>query len=148
MVSGFVIDTMHTVWNGAFGGALRDMVHNAARIKLSAALIQQTDACLKIIEKCTPLEFRGKVRSFSGTNKYKTHEIRRLSYLFFTVFHGILHREDLHRSMLVPNGMRLLEGFYPAPVLLENVIKAKQVFRSFNEQTLAKKYPCRYTMFS
>ena len=148
MVSDFVIDTMHTVWNGAFGGALQDMVHNTAGGKLSAALIQQTDARLKIIEKCTPLEFEGKVRSFSSINKYKTHEIRRLGYLFFPVFHGILHSEDLHRLMLVPYGMQLFGGFNPAPVPPENVIKAKKAFRSFNEQTLAKKYPCRYTMFN
>ena len=107
MVTGFVIDTMHTVWNGAFGGALRDLVHNVAGGKLSAAQIHLVDARLKIIEKCTPLEFEGKVRSFSSIKKYKTHEIRRLGYLFYTVFNGILHAEDLHRLMLIPYGILL-----------------------------------------
>lgn len=40
--------------------------------------------------------------------------------------------------------MGLLGGFNPAPVPPEKVLKAKNAFRSFNEQTLAKKYPCRY----
>ena len=69
-------DAHHVEW--WIGVALRDLRSNVAGGKLSISQINLVEARLKVIEKCTPLEFEGKVRSFSSIHKYKTHEIRRL----------------------------------------------------------------------
>ena len=64
-VTGFVIDTMHTMWLGNLGRYLRNMALVSKEGKLSALQIARVDARLKIVGYCNPYEFNGKLGSLS-----------------------------------------------------------------------------------
>ena len=58
MVSGFITDTMHTMWLGNLRRYLRNMALVSKEGKLSALQLARVDARLKIVGKCNPYEFR------------------------------------------------------------------------------------------
>lgn len=117
MVTGFSIDTMHSV----LGGGLRRRLFGISSLKhegkLSYTKLCQIDAMLKLFEECVPVEFDRFVRSLMRcVTKYKDHELRQmLYYLLFSVFCNILQDDHLAQLMLLRQGMLLLGGLTHNP---------------------------------
>lgn len=146
MISGFIIDPMHTMWAGALGRRLKSFVTRKQEGKLSTLQLAKVDIRLKMIESCTPYEFNGKLRSLSkSSSKYKTHEIRRFGSLLFPVFKNVLHDHELEHIMLLPYSMLLLGGFDNKQVPHANVEKARAVLTDYVVKLISMKYPCRFT---
>lgn len=144
MVTGFVIDPMHTIWYGNLGRYLRNMSLVAKEGKLSVLQLARVDGRLKFFEKCNPYEFNGKLRSLSKSgNKYKTHEIRRFGYFLYPVFKDILDDSYLEH-MRMPYAMQLLGGFNKNPVPPADIEKAKVVLVNFITEHKRLSYLVRF----
>lgn len=147
MVTGFVIDPMHTLYGGAFRRKLSGFVYSKNEGKLSGALLAKIDARLFMFQKCCPLEFDRFVRSLTQcVNKYKDHELRQfLYYLIFPVFSGILNSVDLEHLMLLPQAMLLLGGYNPDQVSEDNIREASRLLKLYVKMQADFHYPVRYT---
>ncbi len=147
MVSGFVVESMHTFYAGCVGGRLKGIAGKANEGKLSASQLLQVDQRLKLFEKCKPCEFDRHVRSLSKcAKKYKHHEIRdMLMYILIPAFCGILQDEHLENLLLLQYTMLLIGGFANDPVSHDNIIEAFRVLKMYVEQLKHFKYPIRPT---
>jgi hypothetical protein len=91
MVSGFVIDPMHTVIEGAFGRRLEGFVFVPAEGKLTSTQIAETNKRIKFFHLCRPYGFDRFVDKLEKCKNYKIHVKRNiLYYLLFPLFKGIL----------------------------------------------------------
>ncbi|KZS03094.1 Uncharacterized protein APZ42_034264 [Daphnia magna] len=147
MVSGFVVEPMHTFYAGCVGGRLKGIAGNPNEGQLSSSQLKQVDQRLELFEKCKPSEFERHVRSLSKcAKKYKHHEIRDLlMYIFIPVFTGILQEEHLQNVLLLQYAMLLIGGFSNEPVSNANVTEASRVLKLYVQQLKEFKYPIRPT---
>ena len=98
MVSGFVLDPMHTVYEGAFLKRLVRFVSMASEGNLSKWDLTLIDRRLKYYRKCRPSEFNRYLGSLQDFNYYKAHVLRQFFYyLLFPVIDGILHPDILEK---------------------------------------------------
>ncbi|XP_045024703.1 uncharacterized protein LOC123469643 [Daphnia magna] len=147
MVTGFVVEPMHTFYAGCVGGRLKGLAYNPNEHKLSSSQLKQVDQRLKLFEKCKPLEFERHVRSLSkSAKKYKHHEIRNmLMYIFIPVFSGILQEEHLENILLLQYAMLLIGGFVNEPVSQDNLRESSRVLKMYVQQLKQFNYPIRPT---
>ena len=76
MVTGFVIDSMHTMISGAFLRKLYGFASNPLEEKLGSTQLAQVEKRLKFYRHCRLYEFDRYVGSFSQCGKYKGHVLR------------------------------------------------------------------------
>ncbi len=147
MVTGFVVEPMHTFYAGCVGGRLKGIACNPNEGKLSPSQLKQVDQRLELFKKCKPLEFERHVRSLSKcAKKYKHHEIRdMLMYILIPVFTGILKEEHFENILLLQYAMLLIGGFSNEPVSNGNVTEASRVLKIYVQQLKEFKYPIRPT---
>lgn len=112
IVSGFVIDSMHTMLSGAILRRLDGLASNPLEGKLSHSQLAMVEKRLKLFRLCRPYEFDRFVGSFSQYSKYKSHVLRQfLYYILFPVFDGILTEDELEHIMLLQYAMILLGAY-------------------------------------
>jgi hypothetical protein len=81
MVTGFVIDSMHTMISGAFLRKLDGFASNPLERKLSSTQLAQVEKRLKFYRHCRPYEFDRYVGSFSQC----VESIKGMSYVNFFI---------------------------------------------------------------
>ena len=148
MISGFVIDPMHTVHGGSFLRLLEGLVKVPAEGKLSNHLLARVDKKLSLFKACKPIEFDRFVRSFTEcVSKYKHHELRHfLYYLIYPVFHDVLNEDMLDHAMKLHEGMLLLGGFNPNPIPQEDIDLSSQILKQYAIDHHEKfKFPIRFS---
>lgn len=69
MISGFIIDTMHTMYAGCFSRRLEGLVEHRKEGKLSHNALSQIDERLKLFASCKPFEFDRTLRSLTRCYK-------------------------------------------------------------------------------
>lgn len=145
MVSGFIIDSMHTVY-GAFSRRLKGISSVKHEGKLKVELLAAVNARLELFAKCKPLEFDRTVRQLTkSVNNYKDAELRQfLYYLLFPVFHKILEKKQLENLMLLPQSMLLLGSYNPEPVPAEKSGEARRLLKLYVEQMKEFEFPIRF----
>ncbi|KZS01800.1 Uncharacterized protein APZ42_001432, partial [Daphnia magna] len=147
MVSGFVIDPMHTLTAGAFGRRLIGIASVKSEGKLKSSHIAEVDNRIRLFKACKPSEFDRYLRSLTtcGT-KYKHHELRDcMMYNLFPLFDGILQDYQLHNIMLLQYSVLLLGGFDPSPVEHANITEASAVLKQYVQQLIDFGFPIRPT---
>lgn len=146
-VTGFCIDTMHTVFAGAFRRKLEGIAFKKHEGKLSHPQLQQIDARLRLFEQCCALEFDRFVRSLVGcVKKYKDHELRQfLYYLLYPVFCNIPQPDHLDQMLLLQKAMLLLGSFNPNPVPEEDIKEATRLLKLYVQQQIDFGFPVRFT---
>jgi hypothetical protein len=145
MVTGFVIDPMHTVIEGAFGRRLEGFVSVPAEGKLSTAKITEANRRIKFFHLCRPYGFDRYVGKLEKCKNYKIHVKRNiLYYLLFPLFNGILDEDDLEHIMLLQYGMMLLGSFNGKPVPRQRLLEAKKTFDRYSVELTERDIPCRF----
>lgn len=147
MVSGFVIDPMHTFYAGCVGSRFQGIAYKTGEGKLSYSQLAQVDARLKLFELCKPFEFDRFLRSLVRcAKKFKHHELRdAIMYLVFPVFRGILPDDKLENLLLLQQAMLLMGGFNFQPVPISEALEAKRVLKLFVQQLIDFGYPIKPT---
>ena len=149
VVSGFVIDPMHTMNAGAFGRRLRGIVSKPKEGKLVSDQLKQIDFRIKMFQGCKLYEFDRFLRSTPSVNKYKHHELRDcMMYIFFPVFHAVLPNNHLENILLLQYSMILLGGFQTNAVSEENVKEAIRALKLYVQQLMDFEIPIRPTTHS
>lgn len=148
LVSGFIIDSMHTMQAGAFGRALFNLVHSKTEGGLSKKSLADIDRRLAIIKQCKPSEFDRHVRPLSKcVNKYKHHELRQvLYYCLLPVLKGVLTKDRLDHIMLLQQSMLLLGGFNPSPVPPSDIKEASRLLKMYVQKCIDYGWPIRFTL--
>ena len=145
MVSGFVIDPMHTVIEGAFGRRLEGFVFVPAEGKLTSTQIAEANKRIKFFHLCRPYGFDRFVDKLEKCKNYKIHVKRNiLYYLLFPLFKGILSENDLEHIMLLQYGMMLLGSFNGEPVPKKRILKAKNILDRYSVELTEREIPCRF----
>ncbi len=145
MVSGFVIDPMHTVVEGAFGRRLEGFILVPGEGKLSNAKIDEANQRIKYFHLCRPYGFDRYVDKLEKCKNYKIHVKRNiLYYLLFPLFNGILDENKLEHIMLLQYGMMLLGSFKRKPVPRNRLLEAKKTFDRYSMELTERDIPCRF----
>ena len=147
IISGFVIDSMHTLTAGAFGRKLEGIALIQSEGKLRKADLDAVDQRLFVFQGCKPLEFDRHVRSLSKcVRKYKHHELRQiLYYLMIPLFADILQDGHFEHILLLQQAMLLLGGFNPNPVSQDDVELARKLLKRYVEIIIEFGYPVRFS---
>jgi hypothetical protein len=146
MVTGFVIDSMHTMISGAFFRKLDGFASNPLEGKLSSTQLAQVEKRLKFYRHCHPYEFDRYVGSFSQCGKYKGHVLRQfLYYLLYPVFDGIVEEDELEYIMLLQYAMMLL-GAYKTSTKINpsDIKKAEVILKRYSSELTYLGIPCRF----
>lgn len=148
MVSGWVIDAMHTVFAGAFGQRIKGIVDLRFEGQVGLDHKAEIESRLKLFQACKPCEFDRHVRSMvKSVNKYKFHELRQLLYfLIFPLFDGVLQDHDMLNLLRLQHAMLLLGGCSPNPVSSDNIEKARSELKTYVEELKNRKFPIRITL--
>jgi hypothetical protein len=145
MVTGFVIDPMHTAVEGAFGRRLEGFIFVSGEGKLSSAQVAEADRRMGHFNFCRPYGFDRSVGKLSTCRNFKTHVKRNILYYFlYPLFKGILSDEDLEHIMLLQYGMLLLGSFNRKPVSSTNIAEAKKTFYQYSVGLTELGIPCRF----
>lgn len=147
MVSGFVLEPMHTFYAGCVGGRLKGIAGKKSEGKLSSSQLAKVDQRLALLKLCKPFEFDRHVRSLSQcVKKYKHHEIRdMLMYILIPVFSGILQADKLENLLLLQYAMLLIGGFDSSPISSAKIKEASRVLKLYVQQLIDFGYPIRPT---
>ena len=146
MVSGFVIDSMHTVFEGAFSSRLQGLAFHPLEGKLTPRKLAQVEERIQYFKYCKPYEFDRCVGKFCKVKNYKIHVLRQfLYYYLFPVFHGILDEDILEHIMLLQQSMLLMGAFDRKPVAESRLSKAEQALKSYSVELFERNIPCRFT---
>lgn len=147
IISGFVIDPMHTLTAGAFGRKLEGIAHVPSEGKPDGASLGKINSRLELFSQCKPLEFDRHVRNFTAcVCKYKHHELRQfLYYLLYPVFFDILPDAQLEQIMLLQKAMLLLGGFKKDPVSEDNIMEAIRLLKLYVKINIDLGYPVRFS---
>lgn len=147
MVTGFVIDPMHTFFAGALSRRLVGIAKH--RYEGQVNLNQRTDieARLKIFRTCKPYEFDRYVRSLLNCGeKYKFHELRQLLYyLLFPTFDDVLTSPHLVNILRLQYAMLLLGAFNTSRVPESNIQTATNELKCYVKELISFKFPVRIT---
>lgn len=94
VVSGFVINPMHTMTGGAFGRRIRGLAFKPNEGKLGSDQLKLVDYRINMFRGCKLIEFDRFLRALTlSGKKYKHHEMRDfVMYYLFPDFDGILDR--------------------------------------------------------
>ena len=146
MVSGFVIDTMHTVHLGALLRRLEGFAFKVLEGKLTDDQLSEIERRIEFFRHCRPYDFHRHVDKFSSCSKYKAHVLRQFLYYFlFPVFEGILHEDELEHIMLLQYGMMLLGGYETnRQIKPSDVCKAHVTFDRYATELSDLGIPCRF----
>ena len=146
MVSGFVIDTMHTVHMGSFLRRLEGLASVAREGKLTETELAAVEKRIEFYRHCRPYDFHRHVEKFSGCSKYKAHVLRQFLYYFlFPVFEGILHEDELEHIMLLQYGMMLLGGYETQRQIdSSDISKADAILKRYSSELSELGIPCRF----
>lgn len=147
MVSGFIIDPMHTFFAGAFSRRLNGIARKRHEGQVTLLQRQQIEDRLKLYKKCKPYEFDRYVRSLLNCGeKYKFHELRQfLYYLLYPVFHGVLTDSHLVNILRLQYAMLLLGAYNPNPVPEDNIDAARDQLKDYVKELIDFKFPIRIT---
>jgi hypothetical protein len=147
MVTGFIIDPMHTFTAGAFGRRLVGVASVKNEGKLKSSQLTEADNRIRLFKACRPSEFDRYLRSLTSCgNKYKHHELRDFKmYNLFPVFDGILQNNQLENIMLLQFSVLLLGGFDPSPVEETNIREAEDALKKYVQQLIDFGFPIRPT---
>ena len=147
MVTGFVIDPMHTLTAGAFGRRLVGIASVKKEGKLKPSQLAEVDHRIRLFKSCKPSEFDRYLRSFTKcSSKYKHHELRDFKmYNLFPVFDGILQDDQLANILLLQYSVLLLGGFDPSPVKNENIREASVALKKYVQQLIDFSFQIRPT---
>lgn len=147
IITGFVIDSMHTLTAGCLGRRWEGIAKVASEGKIGRDDLNKVNSRLALFEGCKPFEFDRHVRNFSKcVSKYKHHELRQfLYYLLFPVFNGILKKEPFEHLLLLQQAMLLLGGFSPNPVPQSDIDLATELLKKYVETSIKLGYPIRFT---
>ena len=141
MVSGFVIDSMHAVFEGAFLRRLKGLAFVIAEGKLSKIQLAEVSRRLKHYELCST--YAGPLKNCGS---YKAHVLRQfLYYLLYPVFRDILHPDTLDNLMLLQLSMIQLGGFQKGPVAPHIINKARYNLKRYSAELADLNIPCRYS---
>jgi hypothetical protein len=145
VLTGFVLESMHTLDHGAFGRAMVGLACEKKEGKLDTLSLRKVDHRIALFQQCKPYEFERKLRILSRNAKsLKHHELRSmLMYYLYPTFKGILESSQLENVMLLQHLKLLLGGFEPIPVPHEDLEEAEKVARKYNSNLMAKKIPIR-----
>ena len=143
LVTGFVIDPMHTLTAGAFGRRLVGIASVKKEGKLKPSQLAEVDHRIRLFKSCKPSEFDRYLRSFTKcSSKYKHHELRDFKmYNHFPVFDGILQDDQLANILLLQYSVLLLGA--PSPVKNENIREASVALKKYVQQLIDFSFPIR-----
>ena len=147
VISGFVIDPMHTMSAGAFGRRLRGITLKASEGKLEVAELKQADYRINMFRGCKPYEFERFLRPLkSSVKKYKHHELRDfMMYYLFPVFNGLLKKNQLENILLLQYSMILLGGFQTTEIPANDITEATRILKLYVQQLIDFQIPIRPT---
>ena len=145
MVTGFIIEPMHTGIEGAFSWRFEGFILVPEEGKLSSAKIEEADRRIKFFHLCRPFGFDRYVGKLSTCKNYKIHVKRNiLYYLLFPLFQGILDETNLEHIMLLQYGMLLLGAFNKKLVSRTDIIEAQKTFQRYSIDLSELGIPCRF----
>ena len=145
MVTGFIIEPMHTGIEGAFSWRFEGFILVPEEGKLSSAKIEEADRRIKFFHLCRPFGFDRYIGKLSTCKNYKIHVKRNiLYYLLFPLFQGILDETNLEHIMLLQYGMLLLGAFNKKPVSRTDIIEAQKTFQRYSIDLSELGIPCRF----
>ncbi|EFX62643.1 hypothetical protein DAPPUDRAFT_120024 [Daphnia pulex] len=145
MVTGFIIDPMHTGIEGAFSRRFEGFILVPEEGKLSSSKIDEADRRIKFFRLCRPFGFDRYEGKFSTCKNCKIHVKRNiLYYLLYPLFQGIFDETNLEHIMLLQYGMLLLGAFNKEPVSRTNIIEAQKTFQRYSVDLTELGIPCRF----
>lgn len=147
IISGFIIDSMHTLTAGALGRRLQGIAQVSSEGKCSSDALKKVNARVDLFAQCKPTEFDRHVRNFTScVCKYKHHELRQfLYYLMYPVFNGILPDDHLEQLLLLQQAMLLLGGFSEDRVSEENIAEATRLLKLYVRKHIDFGFLVRFT---
>lgn len=145
MVTGFVIDSMHTLIEGAFGRRLEGFANIPKEEQLSKSKLAEVESRLAYFKKWKVNDFDRAVGKFENCRKFKCHVKRQfLYYLLYPTFEGILPDDALQHIMLLQYAMILLGSFSYKEVPLERINEARMVLKQYVVELAERGIPVRF----
>lgn len=145
MVTGFVIDSMHTMIEGAFGRRLEGLAKIPSEEQLSKTKLAEIERRLAIFRTWRVNDFDRSVGKFEDCRKFKCHVKRQfLYYLLFPTFKGILPDDSLNHIMLLQYAMILMGSFSYKEVSTERINEARTVLKRYTVELSERGIPVRF----
>jgi hypothetical protein len=145
MVTGFVIDPMHTMIDGAFGRRLIGFASVPGEGKLSKTQLAEVNTRIAVFKSWKVNDFDRYVENLNGCGNYKMHVKRQfLYYHLYPVFEGILPDIDLNHIMMLQYSMLLLGSFESKPVHNSDIIEAQKILNMYAVELSERDIPCRF----
>lgn len=145
MVSGFVIDPMHTMLEGAFGRRLEGLANVRDEGKLTKTQLVEVNRRICLYKNWKVNDFDRSVGKFEDCARYKCHVKRQfLYYLLFPVFENIVERQTLDHLMILQHAMILLGTFKNEPVEKRNIDKAESLLKNYVVELHDRNIPIRF----
>lgn len=145
MVTGFIVDTIHSMVEGTFGRQLKGIISVLDEGKISKAKLSEADSRLHIYREWRPNDFDRFWDKVSNFSKSKMHVKRQcLYYLCFPVFEGILNDCELEHIMMLQFAMYLLGSFNQSEVEESNIARAETVLKKYCVELTERNIPCRF----
>ena len=145
MVTGFTIDPLHTMIDGAFGKRIEGFASIPLEGKLSPPLLAVVDQRIKIFKLFKTKEFDRAVEKSDSWVGMKMHVKRQfLYYHLFPVFERILDKHTLEHIMHLQYAMLLMGSFDPAPVPKDDIDLARKVLKQYSVELEERNIPTRF----
>lgn len=137
LVTGFVLDPMHTFIAGNFGRRIHGLVSSRSEGQLSSSLKQRIDDRITLYGQCKPLEFDRKLRNLKSAHKYKHHELRNfLLYYLFPVLDGILDEKELNNIVILQHAWLLIGGSSSELIPAEDTAEASSILKLYQQELI------------
>lgn len=145
MVTGFVIDPMHTMIDGALGRRISGFVSEPYEGKLDQDRMDEVNMRLKYCRSCRQYGFDRYVETLDNFKHFKTHVKRHFMYYYlFPVFEGILDDDELQHLMLLPYAMMLMGSYNRGPVCPTRILEAEKALKRYSIELTEYGIPCRF----
>ena len=145
MVTGFPIDPLHTMIDGAFGRRIEGFASIPLEDKLSPPLLAVVDQRVKIFKLFKTKEFDRAVETSGSWAGMKMHVKRQfLYYHLFPVFEVILDKHTLEHIMHLQYAMLLMGSFDPAPVPKAKLDLARKILKLYSVELEERNISARF----
>lgn len=145
MVTGFVIEPMHSYIDGAFGRRLGGFASVPSEEKICKDGLVEANRRIAAFKFWKLNDFDRPVEDLSKFGSYKTHVKRQfLYYSLFPVFEGILGDLEMNHIMMLQHAILLLGSYDPQPVPESNIESARQILKMYSVELTEREIPCRF----